>query len=469
MSDRMHPFSAVIHPRPTLRAILDPAAVLSIVLALGSGMLTPRPAAALPDGSRVYAAPSAGAIVWSEWSDVHDDVYFGTGLGFMIGRHWGIEGTLAYNPTILRSDTGQSLTIRHLGVDLKYQLFSEGRFRPYLGAGWTEFRYDLDGSGDIEDYNGWEFGAGVLMPLREESTWRASLRLDARDAMVKFDPPRPDDGKYHHNFVFSLGLQVEFGEDWHEDLDADGVIDRFDDCLDTAPGVVVDGHGCGIDSDGDSIFDGLDQCPGTPAGAVIDSTTGCPIDSDGDGVFDGLDKCEDTPQGALIDGDGCPLDGDKDGVFDGLDACPDTPSAVRVDAQGCPAIENEQERALAETGKIVLTDLRFESGKAELDPASVFELRDVAEAMRKWPDLKLEIGGHTDALGSDAFNQKLSQERAEAVRLYLIENFDWIDGSRLTAVGYGESQPVADNTTEEGRAQNRRVEFEVLSGGPKAP
>jgi OOP family OmpA-OmpF porin len=438
---------------------------LTIALIASAVVLTPLGAMATPDGPRATFTADAGAIVWSEYSNIHDDVYFGGLLGFMFNRHLGVEGRLAYNPSVSRT-SAREIRSRHLGIDLRYQLFPDSWMQPYLTGGWTQFRFDPEGRGGSSDDEGWEYGLGLLFPVSEGPNHRASLRLDARNAMIDFEPPRFSDGAYHHNFIFTAGVTVEFGEDWHKDTDRDGVIDRMDVCDDTARGVVVDAKGCPIDSDGDGVFDGLDQCDATPAGAVIDSL-GCPMDSDGDGVLDGLDQCDATPAGAVIDGQGCPLDGDGDGVFDGLDACSSTPRGVVVDSEGCPRIDSEEERALYETGLLVLAEIEFESGKAELKPTAGPLLRPVGDAMRKWPDLKLEVGGYTDDRGAEAANQRLSQERADAVRDFLMEKYDWVTPERLTAVGYGEANPVADNATEEGRGQNRRVEFKVLEGGPQ--
>ena len=131
-----------------------------------------------------------------------------------------------------------------------------------------------------------------------------------------------------------------------------------------------------------------------------------------------------------------------------------------------PNIDSDDEKQLYDTGTLALTGIEFESGKSELKPTAGSQMRVIGDAMRKWPNLTLEIGGHTDDRGSEAFNQKLSQERANAVRTFLIKKYDFVTEDRLTAVGFGESVPVGDNATEKGRAQNRRVEFKVTGGGP---
>jgi OOP family OmpA-OmpF porin len=164
-----------------------------------------------------------------------------------------------------------------------------------------------------------------------------------------------------------------------------------------------------------------------------------------------------------VDSLGCPLDEDGDGVFDGLDQCPHTPAGARVDKYGCPV--SEQEYEFLETGLLRLNNINFASGKADLLPASLPELDRVGELLSRWNELRIEISGHTDSQGSREFNRRLSEQRAASVRQYLLEHFPRLKEEQLSAVGWGESRPVADNGTPEGRALNRRVEFRILNQG----
>jgi OOP family OmpA-OmpF porin len=246
------------------------------------------------------------------------------------------------------------------------------------------------------------------------------------------------------------------------DADGDGVWDGLDKCPDTPKGAAVDATGCPKDTDGDGVYDGLDQCENTPKGAMVDAK-GCPTDSDGDGVYDGLDKCPNTPKGAKVDADGCPTDADGDGVYDGLDKCPDTPKGAKVDADGCPIVVTEKETELLDTGMIRLQNVNFETGKSDLLPESKPILDDIGPILRKWPQLQIEIGGHTDSRGAEAKNQALSEARANTVRDYLTQKFPDIVASQLTAKGYGESKPIAPNKGAANMAKNRRVEFVVLN------
>ena len=204
-----------------------------------------------------------------------------------------------------------------------------------------------------------------------------------------------------------------------------------------------------VDTDGDGVVDSKDKCPGTPAGRKVNAD-GCELDSDGDGVVDGADKCPDTPAGRKVNADGCELDSDGDGLVDGVDKCP---TVYAKTADGCPAPVVQP----AAPKKLVLEGVNFDTGKAKLRPDAFPILDQAAEGLKEWGDVKVEIGGHTDSVGSEKFNRMLSQARAEAVRIYLMGK--GISGDRLTAKGYGESNPVADNATDEGRFKNRRVEL----------
>jgi OOP family OmpA-OmpF porin len=176
-------------------------------------------------------------------------------------------------------------------------------------------------------------------------------------------------------------------------------------------------------------------------------------DSDGDGVPDDTDRCPGTPAGVLVNAYGCPLpppDSDGDGVIDARDACPDTPRGLKVDERGCAVT----------AAKVVLRNVNFDFDKATLTPESQVILDGVARGLKGQPTMQVLIEGHTDSKGSDSYNLRLSRARANSVRSYLITQ--GVEGSRLTAQGFGETQPVASNTSEEGRAENRRVEFKVI-------
>lgn len=180
----------------------------------------------------------------------------------------------------------------------------------------------------------------------------------------------------------------------------------------------------------------------------------CQLDSDGDGVIDRLDRCPDTPKGTKVDSNGCPVpvadgDDDHDGVPNAADQCPNTPPPARVDVHGCEI-----------RGEIKLPGVNFATDSAKLLPESYAVLDDAAATLKRNPGLVIEVQGHTDSRASDAHNLNLSQRRAAAVRKYLQDRGVT---NALTAKGYGETQPIADNNTESGRLQNRRVVLHIVN------
>ena len=174
-------------------------------------------------------------------------------------------------------------------------------------------------------------------------------------------------------------------------------------------------------------------------------------DSDGDGVSNKFDECPKTPEGAEVDSVGCPYDDDMDGVINEMDKCPKIPGSP--DNNGCPEIDEASINTIKESAKGIF----FETGSDVIKSESFANLDKVAEIAAKYPNAKLTIEGHTDSQGDDDDNMGLSQRRADAVMKYL--ELKGVEKGRMTATGYGETKPLADNDTDEGRAMNRRVDI----------
>jgi len=191
---------------------------------------------------------------------------------------------------------------------------------------------------------------------------------------------------------------------------------------------------------------------GTKAAAAPAAAAPGPVDSDKDGVLDNADACANTPAGTKVDARGCEIDTDRDGVVDSKDQCPNTPTTLAVDANGCPILEAQQKRQ-----ELLIN---FDTNKSDVKPEYDDEIEAFAQFLRQYTNTNAVIEGHTDADGSDAYNQSLSERRATAVMNELVKEHN-IPASRLSAVGYGESRPVAPNTTAEGKERNRRIEAEV--------
>ncbi len=275
------------------------------------------------------------------------------------------------------------------------------------------------------------------------------------------------------------------------DRDGDGILDRHDDCPDEPEDrdSFQDGDGCpDPDNDQDGILDTADQCPLQPEDRdgwqdedgcpeedndndgfndPIDNCKneaedrdgfqdddGCPDpDNDRDGVLDVEDRCPNEPGPA--DNEGCPADSDGDGVLDNVDNCPDEPGPA--ENQGC----RRRQRVRIEQGRLeILEKVFFQTNRDRILRRSYPLLNNVAEVVLNHPEIELvRVEGHTDDRGADDYNMDLSRRRAQAVVDYLVRR--GVPANRLRAEGFGETRPVASNETREGRARNRRVEFNI--------
>ena len=205
--------------------------------------------------------------------------------------------------------------------------------------------------------------------------------------------------------------------------------------------------GCGYAVNAQNIVSAGDM-----AGFVTNVFLEQEMDADGDGVVNSKDKCPNTPKGAKVDARGCPLDSDGDGVYDHLDKCPNTPRGLAVDYKGCPL-------PIKEKVSIEL-QVQFDFDRAVIKPEFHDHLQAVASFMKTYPNTRIQLDGHTCWIGTEEYNYDLSERRAGNVKAYLVDKFG-IAASRLTTRGYGESQPIANNDTKEGRMENRRVMAEI--------
>ncbi|WP_345972308.1 OmpA family protein [Sulfurimonas diazotrophicus] len=360
------------------------------------------------------------------------------------------ELELLYSPDVVYKKAGGETTITRVMLNGVHEYGPLGTAIPYMKAGlgyenMTKLKYDN------EDSVMADAGLGFKFPIAEE----VALKLEAL-YMLKYN-----DDRWDNNLAVLAGVNVAFGAsepaaepapepapavaDAPADSDNDGVADDADKCPGTAAGVSVDANGCALDSDSDGVVDGTDKCPDTPAGATVDAM-GCQLDGDHDGVVDASDKCPDTPKGASVDELGCAVDSDGDGVSDLKDNCPNTPEGFKVDMVGCPVVKTLK--------------IRYETASAVIAKESEGKVVEFAEFLKESPAYNVKILGHTDSRGSDKYNQGLSEARANSVRTLLIAN--GISEDRIIAEGKGESQPIADNGTKEGRAANRRIEVWLL-------
>jgi OOP family OmpA-OmpF porin len=389
--------------------------------------------------------PFIGGYIFEGNEDLKNDPVYGLRAGYNLTKNWGFEGFFNHVATENKVVAGNpDVKVYGYGIEGLYHFMPESRLVPFVAAGIGGMRYN--GSGGIEDRNklAVDYGAGLKFFLTEN----LALRADVRHVL-------PFNDRYN-DLLYTVGLHFAFGGT--KKAEPSVMAARAAEPA-AAPVVAVV-----RDSDGDGVVDDLDRCPGTPSGVQVDRD-GCPLDSDRDGVYDYLDKCPGTPAGVKVDRDGCPLDTDGDGVYDYLDKCPGTPAGVKVDQDGCPPpvvqkavpqAASAMETAIVEKGRVTL-NVEFDTAKSTIRKSSHEEIGKLAAVLKKYPDLKILIEGHTDNVGNAKYNEQLSQRRADAIRKNLVEKYG-IDASRLNTKGYGLTRPVASNATKEGRQKNRRVE-----------
>jgi OOP family OmpA-OmpF porin len=401
--------------------------------------------AGAPEGSW-YVAPQVFALWLDDAREADDDAGASLAVGRVLNHNWDVElGYYGSEHDRADGDTG----LQGFSLAVKRVFYREGRVTPFINLGVARQRSILKPGEDRTDPAAL-YGVGILIdlgPVRDTGTvFQLRGDLGARHAFSSGSDPAQDPVDY----VGAIGFQYAWGGATPRkvvDTDGDGVNDDLDHCPGTAAGTAVDSNGCPLDDVGDGVANAADKCPNTPAGAKVDAT-GCEPDSDGDGVADSRDQCPNTPQGTRVDEKGCELDSDGDGILDSQDKCPDTPKGERVDASGCPFNK-----------ELLLQGVKFATNSAELLPESIPVLDRAIATLKRYPELKVEVAGHTDSRGADAYNQQLSARRAATVLAYLKEGGV---SNTLTSRGYGEREPIASNDTDEGRLQNRRVVLRVL-------
>lgn len=339
--------------------------------------------------------------------EVKDEVGYAIGLGYRFTPAYGVE--VLYGHTRTETDpTGSKVRDSRVSLDGYYAFNAEGRFSPYILLGGGQQNFKAPGV----DVDKGTFANAALGAFTRFNDYVA-LRTEVRD-VYNFNT--------ENNDILAL-VGLEFS----------GASSRVTNEPTPAPEPVAE----------------------EPAAVVVvEEVVAVVADTDGDGVPDGQDKCPNTPAGVQVNQDGCPLDSDKDGVPDYLDKCPGTGANIVVDTTGCPKMLTE---AISKQ-----LSVNFDSSKAVVKDEYKAEIGELAALIKQYNNTHVEIQGHTDASGNKALNDKLSQQRADAVARVLVEEFG-IDPSRVTANGYGSSQPLADNATADGRAKNRRV-IAILSG-----
>ena len=445
-----------------------------------------------------------------DWYETKNTAYaFG---GISISRYLGklfdanlllSKGTIGYNDgtsSSFKSDFNAA------SINLRFNIVApEYVIRPYVfaGVGAVLFDNQLNFHQEKYDYILPTAGAGINFRLSPEImlNLQETFMFSNKDRRDGVDDGTTDFKSKDSYLTHMVGVTFNMGNS--KDSDQDGVSDKRDTCADTPNGVAVDKTGCPLDKDNDGVADYLDGCPnvaGTvalngcpdkdndgvedskdrcPDQAGVMSLMGCP-DADKDGVADLDDKCANTKAGTKVDAKGCAVDSDRDGITDDEDRCPDAAGVPALkgcpDADGdgiadlddkCPAVKGTAankgcpEIPRTEINKITLigSKLFFENNSDKLKVASLTQLDELSKILLKYEGASLTIEGNTDSVGKDDFNMTLSQKRTESVKQYLVGK--GISETRLTAIGNGETKPVASNKTALGRAKNRRVELKT--------
>lgn len=373
------------------------------------------------------------------YTDEIDERFSAPGIGGAIGAGYRYSPNLAFEGTVLANnfdtsfDGGPEWSEVGIRLAANYYLVS-GQFEPFITVGLSGTQTSLESDAFGEDdttHAQADLGVGLDWNLTKAGT---GIRAGVRYRVSFLDVPplesNPNVEEDPAETQFLLGAKFALGE-----------------AAPPPPPPVVD-------ADGDGVNDPLDACPNTKPNTKVDAR-GCIPDSDGDNVPDAQDKCPGTARGVAVDWTGCPrvMDGDKDGVPDKRDQCPRTKPGVKVYTNGCSVPETKTlGGVLFKYKSFALTD----SAKAELDKLAL----QYGALMKEYAPLKLQVSGHTDSVGSDKYNVKLSQKRAKSVLDYLVSK--GINKSRIISIGFGESKPVATNKTDAGRQQNRRVEIKLL-------
>ncbi len=425
---------------------------------------------------------------------------FGARASFNIFSWLGLEGEFKYSLSHVRSATTTSDPVIGMRAQVIASLPIDSPIRPFLTVGFGAEGLTKAYGHSVKDFDTdtalgvgarWDFhrrfgarvdGRMLIVPGYNTTTLKSALTFDWETHLGVYlrlgttagdsdkDGVNDDDDKCLNEPEDRDGFQDADGCP-DPDNDADGILDAADKCpteAETKNGF-EDEDGCPDvgDDDKDGIPNDKDKCPKeaeTKNGFEDDD--GCPdvLDGDNDGINDDKDKCpkEAETKNGFEDDDGCPdtlPDQDKDGIFDKDDKCPSEAETKNgfEDNDGCP---DELPKKLAKTFSGAIKGIEFDLGKATIKTKSFKVLAVAVKLMKEFPEIKVEVAGHTDNLGEAAANKKLSQERAESVKTYLVAQ--GIDASRVFAVGFGDEKPVADNAKKAGQAKNRRIEFKLL-------
>lgn len=420
--------------------------------------------------------------------------WVGAQLAYNIDQSLALSLSLAYGWVYPKAISGSQFKpignfktfLTPIDLNVIYRLTNSARLRPFVSLGTGFVLWDIRKiSGEFNilsrgiSVSGSQINGTLIGGLGIEMMATSSLGLSVMvnyHRLLKGDEDTIGFGDDGNNGIAELRLGLSYLAKTRHDRDNDGIEDRYD--LDPLHPEDVDGFqdtdgAPDYDNDNDGIPDTRDQDPNAAEDHDgFQDSDGIPDpDNDGDKIPDKEDKCPNEPEDfdGFEDHDGCPeLDNDQDGIPDNEDQCPNWPEDINgyQDEDGCPDSKPEPapepvatpEPAPIEVGQtIILKGITFEPASSNLRPESYAILNSLAQQLLQYSRIEIEIQGHSDSIGEAEANLRLSERRANAVRMYLIEQ--GINPNRLRAVGYGETRPIGSNMTKEGRAANRRIEL----------
>lgn len=389
-------------------------------------------------GSFELSANMGGLFFLSDNDNLKDTFGYAFNVTANFSSMFGVQLAFDFSPREVNQ-----VSFYQIHADLIFHPLEHAWFVPFLGVG-PSFVLTDPKVGERDSDPGINVLAGIDLYPWENVGFRFSARYLARLGSGEANDLTA------HDLLASFGLVIAFGGEKDTgpvllDTDGDGILDQDDSCV-TVPGV-PSAAGC-PDADGDTIADSKDQCP-NEAGPV--ELGGCP-DSDGDKIIDKEDRCKDKP--GLKKHKGCP-DGDSDDIVDLDDRCPKIPGEKQY--KGCPP---PPPQTVIEKFTGAIEGINFDLGKATIKAESFPILDGAFAVLDKYKQIEILIEGHTSSEGGRKGNLELSRRRAESVKKYLVTK--GIDAKRLSTQGFGPDRPMAENTTEVGRRQNRRIEFKLL-------
>ncbi|HEX9970723.1 MAG TPA: OmpA family protein [bacterium] len=419
-----------------------------------------------------------------QWGGVTISYNLDQSLAFNASLAYGWVYPRAAGGSYFESAGGYKTLLNPFEMNLVYKLLPQSRIRPMFSFGTGIMLWDIRklGKGATTfsrgvSVNGSQLNASLIGGVGVDFLLYQRFVLNLMvnyHRLLKGEEDTIGYGDDGNNGVAELrfGLSYYFAK--NRDYDKDGIENKYD--LDPHQAEDFDGFqdadgAPDFDNDIDGIPDVRDKAPNDPEDFDgFQDKDGIPdYDNDGDSVKDTDDKCPNTPEDfdGFEDHDGCPeIDNDKDGIPDSLDQCPNWPEDMNgyLDDDGCPD-EKPEEKSQAEPEpaqinvgtNIILKGVNFASASAQLDPSGYPVLEDIFQTLVKFPTVEIEIRGYTDNIGDFEANKALSEQRAFAVRKYLLVR--GIDPKRIRAVGFGELDPIDNNSTSEGRKANRRIEF----------